>query len=256
MTTGDKPDRAVKTADTVFGLIEQLREADGAGVTELATSMGMAKSTIHDHLVTLESKGYLVKEGDEYRLSLRFLDHGTYVQHSYELVGVARPKLEELAAETQEAAWLYTEEHGSLVILDRALGDRAIKTLGHIGKHSNMHSQAAGKAILAHLPDDRVAEIVDAHGLPKQTEQTITEREALEEALAEVREQDYATNVEEVVTGVVGISAPIVVDDEVRGAISISGPSNRMQDERLADLADRVIGASNEIELQVEYQDR
>lgn len=69
--------RMVKTADTIFGIIEILRELDGATVTEVANYMNIAASTAHTHLSTLQQKGYVMKNDNIFKLSFKFLDYGT-----------------------------------------------------------------------------------------------------------------------------------------------------------------------------------
>jgi DNA-binding IclR family transcriptional regulator len=118
-----------------------------------------------------------------------------------------------------------------------------------------MHNTAVGKAILAFLPEVRVDEILDRHGLPQQTDRTITTREDLEERLERVRENGYALDREERLTGLTCVAAPIRSDDGgVVGSISVSGPASRLDDDQLTgDLAERVVQTANIIEINVTY---
>ncbi|WP_255152041.1 IclR family transcriptional regulator [Halorarius halobius] len=250
-----KPTRTVKTADTLFTIIQELQRRDGAGVTELAREIGMAKSTVYDHLATLERKEYVVKEGDTYRLSLRFLDHGVYIRDRAGMEGVVEPVITQLAADVDEAVWFVVEEHGHAVFLYRAMGERAVQTHARIGRRSGLHHLAAGKAILAHLPDERVDEILDEHGLPARTEHTVTDREALSEQLETVRETGIATEQDETVPGVSSVASPVVFEGDVKGAITVIGPSNRIDGARLREtLPDLIRGATNEVELKLTYE--
>lgn len=250
-----KPTRTIKTADTMFAIIQELQHRDGAGVTELAHDLGLAKSTVYDHLATLEQAEYVVKEDEHYRLGLRFLDHGMYARTQLGTEEVIRPAIEQLANEVDEAVWFVVEEHGKAVFIYRALGERAVQTNARIGRRSHLHQLAAGKAILAELPTDRVREILDRHGLPAQTDETITDVETLLEELEEVRESGIAYEQGEMVVSVSSVAAPVVFEGEVIGAITVIGPSHRIGGSRLREtLPELIQGATNEIELKLTYE--
>lgn len=250
-----KPTQTIKTADTLFAIIQELQEQDGAGVTELAHAVGMAKSTVYDHLATLEQKEYVVKEGDTHRLGLRFLDHGMYIRNVVGMEDVVRPAIEQLAADVGEAVWFVVEEHGYAVFLYKAFGDRAVQTHARVGSRSTLHNLAAGKAILANFPDERVEEIIETHGLPERTEHTITDSEKLFKKLMEIKETGVAYEQDETVLGVSSVAAPIFFETEVKGAIAVIGPSNRIDGSRLRkSLPELIRGATNEIELKMTYE--
>lgn len=246
--------RTVKTADTVFEIIEALQELDGSTITELATELDLAKSTVHTYLATLERKEYVIQEENRYYLSLKFLDHGMYSMRNNEVVSAARPILEQTANETGEVVWLIVEEHGRAVYLDRAKGEKAVQTSGHRGLRTCLHFLAAGKCILANLSNEVVESIIDQHGLPAQTSNTITERKTLFEELQRVRDQGYAYNNAEEVSGVRAIGAPISQNGTIYAGVSIAGPTARLQDpEYDQQMRQAVIEAANTIELNLEY---
>lgn len=246
--------RTVKTADTVFDVVVALQELDGSTVTEVADHLDLAKSTVHTYLATLERKEYVTKKGSTYDLSLKFLDHGMYAVGKNNLTSVARPVLEQTAEETGEVVWLIVEEHGRAVYLDRAKGDRAIQTSGRRGFRTSLHFLAAGKCILANMPEEAVDRILDRHGLPAQTEHSITNRETLFRELQQVREQNYANNRGEEVRGVHAVGAPILQNGTVYGGVSIAGPAVRFQDEKHdRRMRQAIMEAANTIELSLEY---
>ncbi|QLG61057.1 IclR family transcriptional regulator [Halorarum salinum] len=245
----------VKSLETGFRIFEALDELGGAGVTELATEIGVAKSTVHDHLVTMVEGGYVLKEGSEYRISLKFLDHGGRQRDNMGLYKVARPELRELAMDTGELVNLVTEERGLGVYLDLKRGENAVNLDTFLGKREHLHSTAAGKTILANRPESFVNDVIERHGLAGETEQTVTTPPELFDELDVVRERGFALDREEQLRGLCCVAAPIT-DDEgyALGALSISGPKNRMQPDRLEnELADRVTQVANVIEVNLAY---
>jgi len=104
------------------------------------------------------------------------------------------------------------------------------------------------------MPRERVDQILNQHGLPQVTENTITDRQELFDELDTVREQGFAIDNEERVDGVWCIGAPIKSEGNVLGAVSVSGPTNRMKSERFDDgIPEMVRSTANVIEVNSTY---
>jgi len=252
---GETHKNKVKSVERTFRIVGGLQELDGAGVTELSSHLDLPKSTVHNYLSTLEREAYVVKEDDQYRVGLRFLEHGAFARNQSELFEVARPELDRLAEETGELVNLLVEEHGKGIYLYRTRGENAVRVKEHVGNRVSLHSTALGKAILAHYSDRRLDEIIERHGMPATTDRTVTDREELDEALETVREQGVAFDDEERLSGLRCVAAPVLSnDDRVLGAISVSGPSHRFDGDRFRDeLPQRVLETANVLELNVTY---
>lgn len=256
MKAQDAPSRTVKTTDTVFGIIEALIELDGATVSEVADCLGMANSTIYDHLATLESKQYVVQNENEYYVGLKFLSFGMYARSRQPLWQPTKSAIDRLSEETGEGVRAWTEEYGRSVLLGRSFGEHAIRIppFDQPGRMGFMHCHAGGKAILAHLPSERIKEIIDRYGLPNQTENTITDREALLEELARIRERGVVFSNAEANNDIRSVAAPILIDDTVLGSISIAAPVSRMQGEYYNEKLPNMVRAAVE-EIRLESKD-
>jgi len=131
-------------------------------------------------------------------------------------------------------------------------GDRNLNTKfrGRIGNREFMNAHAGGKAILSEYDNNRVMNIIEKHGLPAYTQQSITDTEELLTELERVREEGVAFNDEEAIEGYRAVGAPVSLNDETIGSITIGGPKNRMTDGYYKDtLPDLIRGVINEIEL-------
>lgn len=247
--------KGVKSVDTMFDIVETLRRLNGAGITDVADELGLAKSTVHAHLATLLRHEYVVAEDGEYRIGLKFMDLGIHARDRLPLSSVGKPILDQVAQETEEMGWLVVEEHGQAVYLRKATGKRAVQTHSRVGKRVHLHYPAAGKAILSALPNEVVRDIVDRHGLPPKTDRTITDLDELFAELDRIRERGVAFNEGEELQSIRAVGVPIVFEGEVLGSISVSGPSKRMTGERFREtLPELLLGAANEIELKLAYQ--
>lgn len=246
----------VTTVETNLEIIEALRDINGAGVTELATHLGRNKSTVYRHLNTLHEQGYVIREGNKYLLGQKFLGLGSYVQRQKKVYRFAGEKVRELSEATNERAQFIVEDHGMGVYLFKENGKNAVNIDSDVGSRINLHVAAAGKAILAHLPEEKLEWILDTHGLQARTDSTITTREQLYSELEAIREQGYAFNIEEYTAGLHSVGAAVLGDDgTVYGALSVAAPANRMRDGRLEkELPELLMGATNEIELKHKYE--
>jgi IclR family acetate operon transcriptional repressor len=251
--TGDRG--GIKSDETLFDLVELLREVDGAGVTELAERLGIAKSTVHGHLTTLRQRGFVVKRSGQYELGLRFFEYGQYVRSQLEIVQSGTFAVEQLEAETREMVWLLTHQNGKAIYVYGRSGDNEVDINTILGTRTHMHYNSGGKAILAHLPDSDVLDIIDTHGLPPRTENTITDPDRLRAELDRIREQGYALNLSEDLEGIHAVGVPLIVDDEVQGALSVAGPAHRMPKDRCeGEVLDRLRAATDEIDLTLAYR--
>lgn len=255
MTNHTRAKRPVKTIDKTLMILETIRDNDGMRLSELANELDMGKSTIHRYLKTLLDAEYIVMDDNHYNVGLQFLELGEHARNRVPGNQLIKQKVSELAEVTEERAQFIVEEHGQAVYLYRESGSHGVQTDPGIAKRIDLHSTAAGKAIMAEWSDEIIDQFVDQWGLPSRTSETITEGDVLMKEIKEIREREYAVNSEENITGLravgVAVNGP---NDSVIGAFSVSGPLNRMKGDRLyKELPDLLRGISNEIELNLKY---
>lgn len=263
MTSADDSgdSRSLKTVSTAADVLETIKSRGGVGVTELSRVLDISKSSAYTQLNTLAKNGFVVQEGDEYVLALKFVSYGEYVRNQNLLYTYGKPQVDKLARETEQYAHLVTEENGRGLNLYQFRGNTNVG-----GDYQNekmqqpdyLHYTAAGKAILAHLSDERVDEIIAQYGLPERTSNTITDKETLLDELAAIRERGYAYNDEEELRGFRAIGAPIEdADSNVLGSLSISGPTSYFQGERFREtLPEQVTESANIIEVNMTMSER
>lgn len=242
--------KTIGAVERSFEIVEALEERGEAGASEIADELSLSKSTVYTHLNTLHAMDYLVKENGRFRLSCHFLRVGATVQNEFPLYQRGKAQIDELAERTGERANLVIEERGKGTCIHASDATGTADAAMSRGERNYMHASATGKAILAHLPEERVDQIVETHGLPKFTDRTITSRSDLDAELAEIRETDVAIDDEENVNGLRCLASPVVVDDEPLGSLSVSGPSRRFSNpDREAGLKEAVREAANVVQL-------
>lgn len=245
------PKNSVNAVRTTLQILEVLKEHGEMGITELANVVDVSKGTVHNHLATLEHEDYVVKTDDRYQLGFRFMDLAYHAKQRVSIYELVRQEVDKLAEKSGEMALYTREEHGIGTCLYRSMGDDAIQTWLYEGRRSELHHTAVGKAILAHTPTERVEQIIENRGLTAYTGNTITDPNRLFEELEEVRERGFAFNREETISGLVGVGAPIIDrHGDVAGAISIIGPTSRMDEDRFyGEIPDMITRSVNIIEI-------
>lgn len=255
LDAADDGGKRIRAVERSFAIVDFLRRVETVRIADVADALDIPTSTAHVHLKTLESVGYVVQDDDGYRLGLRFLRDGVEVRDYLNVYTTAKPELDDLAAKTGEVANLGVEENGKRVILYQSEGSEAVYDNAPIGEYTNMHWTALGKAILAERSDEFVEEYVEAFGLPAETDNTITDPQRLREELATVRDGGFALEDEERREGIRSIAVPVVVAESVVGAISLSGPRERFDDERIQnELLPELRDTSNVVEVKCAYE--
>jgi IclR family KDG regulon transcriptional repressor len=249
---------SVQSVDRALHLLDLLKEhADGLGITELANRMDLAKSTVHRLLTSLKKHGYVRQDPDteHYLLGLKLIEMGSVVTQSLEIRKIANPVMNSLVQETGETSHLVVLEDGEVVYIEKIESPYTIRMYSLIGKRAPVHCTGVGKAIIAHLPEERVRRIAEQRGLPKFTEHTITNWEDLLVHLREIREKGYALDREEHETGICCVAAPVFNHQgEPVAGLSVSGPIMRMDEEKVRFCIDRVVHYAKEISQNLGYR--
>lgn len=220
MPSDDVP--AVKAAATSFEVLEAVRELDGAGVSEIARHLDRSKSGVFKHVKTLAGGGYLVQQGNEYRIGLGMwaLGSGTLERFPTEN---AENAVDSLEASVDRTVSLALYEAGNAVVA-YVNGASATEAIGRSrGDTLPLHATAAGKVILAYAPAEARDQVLNGD-LSSFTGETITDPAALRSQLEEVRKRRTAVDRGEYVADVECVAAPIVRSPENPvGAITVSG---------------------------------
>jgi IclR family acetate operon transcriptional repressor len=226
--------------DRAARLLVAVLESEGpVALGDLAADNGLPKSTASRLASALERHGLLHQDGSRGRLApgpalLRFAHRGTVEGN---LVELSREALQALADASGETVNLAVPTSRGVEHLAQADGQHFLGTGQWLDRRVDFHCTAGGKVFLAHG-----AAAIPLDGLAALTPQTITDHDRLEAELAHVRRQGYATAIDELEPGLTAIAAPVRGHGgEVIAAISVSGPTLRLQPSRLDQLRPMLI---------------
>lgn len=240
---------SLKSVERSFQILEFIRDNEPVSLTQVSEALDMSKSTIHRHLSTLVSIGYLGQEDGQYRVSFEFLSYANRIHLRDPSYPMIKRKVRDLADTSEELIQFTTHEDGRLVYLFTETGRNGLVSRSDARTFRPLHSTAGGKAILSTWSHSEVEEYIDLHDLKAVTEHTITDPDVLFDELERVRERGYATNREETVEGLGAVSVPIEdQEDGVIGALGISGPINRVGNGEYSQL---LLDAKKELELNI-----
>ena len=183
------------------------------GISGLARELGLSRSTVHRYVVTLAVLGYLEQDlaTRRYRLGPRVLDLGFAAVSSMPLRELAAPHLQRLSDETGHTVNMAILDRTDILYIERCRsagrGQREIDL--HVGSRLPAYGTSMGKVLLAFLPDDERAALVERSDLSKRGPNTLTSRTALVSELRRVRETGVAVNNEELAFGLRSIAVPV-----------------------------------------------
>ena len=217
--------------------LQLLRERQALRVSEVADTLGVARSTAHRLLTTLSEHGFVVQARSRgtYRAGPELVEVGLAALRSLDVRRVAHPHLEALSAELRETVSLIVVQGATSWFLDSVESMEPLRVTSRTGHSLPAHCSSGGKILLAELSTDALRRIYPDERLPVVTARTVAVRTELEAELETIRRQGYATNFEGGQVGVSGV-AVLVRDPEGRplAAVAVSAPSARLTDEHAA----------------------
>lgn len=226
-------------------------------LSEISDMLDINKSTVHGIISTLRYHGLIDQdeETQKYRLGLGLLTLGNIVSSSLDIRAITSPIIKRVCLELEETVHIGTLDDMEVVYINKQESNQSMRIFTNIGARLPAYCTGIGKSMLAYLDDE-----VLMNKLPDVftavTPKTITNKKDLLEDLNKVRQRGYSRDDEENLEGLSCIAAPIFDHTgKVKYGVSLSGPTIRMTDEKMA-LAIEVVGeAAKEISHKLGYNE-
>lgn len=218
-------------------------------INQIADLSGVPLSSLYRLLDTFTAMGFLNRNPGNrtYSLGFKLLYLGNQARLQLSLVGMVKPFLEDLTQRTGETANLVVEDQGEAVYVEKVDSPHPLRITNMIGKKAPLHATGVGKCLLAWRPAQEVIRIMEKKGMAKLTPNTINNINDLLQELQRVREKGYALDCEECEIGIRCVAAPIFIGDQVVAAMSVSGPSIRISDEKMKEYSDILCSTTQKI---------
>jgi IclR family acetate operon transcriptional repressor len=247
---GPAENSSVQSLDRALRILAIVADGDGLSLSEVASASGLAASTAYRMLTTLEGNGMVEFDRTDqlWSIGVEAYRMGSAFLRRRKLVDRARIVMQDLMEKTGETANLGVAEDDCVVFVSQVETNQAIRAFYRPGTRNPFHASGIGKAILAHLPGERVAAIVRKAGLEAYTPKTLAEAPALAHDLDQIRMRGFSIDDEERYPGMRCIAAPVFNEfGEPVAGVSISGPTVRVAVERLTEIGPLVREAASEI---------
>lgn len=237
----------IKSLDRALEVLVQLGEMQGGTLSEIAGALDQSPATVYRVLTTFQGRGFADFDEQNQIWSIgpaAFLT-GSHFLRRTSLVERARPIMRDLMEATGETANLGIERDGKVLFLGQVETHATIRAFFPPGTASAMHSSGIGKALLSRMDDKRQRQVLAASKMEQFTPHTLTDPEAMIADLHATKARGYAIDGEERNIGMRCIAAPVYnVFGEAVAGISVSGPTSRITEGRIAELATPVMDAA------------
>jgi DNA-binding IclR family transcriptional regulator len=244
----------VQSVDRALTILDILARHGELGVTEIAASLGVHKSTAFRLVSALEQHRLVeqLSERGKYRLGFGIVRLASATTARMDLAEESRPFCRELATEFNETVNVAVLDTDAAVNIAQEQGQATVSVQNWIGKRTPLHATSSGKVLLAWAVGPQVLEFPE--DLARYTPHTITSGAALRAELDRVRGLGWACTEEELEIGLNAVAAPIRgPGGTVLAAISISGPSYRLTAPSFPAIAARLQSCAGEISAQLGY---
>jgi DNA-binding IclR family transcriptional regulator len=247
--SSSQPESPVQSVDRAVGILELLGRHEEAGVTDMAAELGVHKPTASRLATALELRGLIeqTEERGKYRLGLGLIRLAGAATVRLDLSQQSRRVCEQLADQVAETINPALLDRDAAINIDQVLGPSAITTHNWLGRRTPLHATSSGKILLAHLPEPGLASRL-AEPLESYTPHTVTDPGTLRAHLTRARADGCAYSVEELEKGLNAVAAPVFTfNRQVVAALSVSGPSFRLTEQRLPEVSAAVQAAAKQI---------
>ncbi len=224
---------------------------EGRTLSDLAAAAGFPLSTAHRLAGTLVREGYLeVGPGRHYRLGLTVFGLAAAAASARGFDGVALPVLRALSADTHESSLMSVRQGHEQLYVHHVDGPRQVNVIGEPGRRGPLHCTSMGKVLIAFAAPEERSELLETLELTPLGPNTITDRDAFAEEIAEVRAHGYALADQEHEEGIRAVGVPVKSAAGVAtAAVSVAAPAFRRSREDMIDLVPRLTAAARELEV-------
>ncbi|MEE1770839.1 IclR family transcriptional regulator [Streptomyces sp. JV185] len=220
---------------SAFRVLEAVAELQPAGLSELARTVDLPKSTVQRCLLTLHELGWLrpsTGRPTRWHLTYRAFAVGSQARDHQQVREAALPFLNELQLTTTETIHLCAPDGNELVLIERLDTAHPLRAFLPLGKRIPLHASATGLAFLAAGTKDFVDNLL-ADPLPAQALHTITDPGTLRRTLDETRSRGYSINNQGLSNGITAVGAAILdAQGQPVAAVSVSGPTSRITEDK------------------------
>jgi len=251
----ESPSVAVERALAMLEAVAQ--EPEGLSNAEISRKLQMPKSSASYILRTLEKQGYLNRDENngKYRVGLKILSLSRGALSGIDVREVALPIMRHLVEQTNLTCHLAILDGPEAVYIEKVEPTGFIRMDTWVGRRMRVHATSVGKALVAHIPQERLEKIIAERPMEKRTPKTITTLPKLLKDLEKVRAQGYAVDDEENNMGARCLGAPVFNQGGgIEASIGLSGTTNQVNAQTMPRILEHLKDAARHVSMQLGYR--
>jgi IclR family transcriptional regulator, acetate operon repressor len=255
MTKPDSPSAAVERALAMLEAVAQA--AEGLSNAEISRKLNIPKSSASYILRTLETQGYLRRDAEsgKYRVGLKILSLSRGALGGRDVRGIALPIMRHLTKQTGLTCHLAVLDGPDAVYIEKVEPEGFIRMDTWVGRRMCVHATSVGKAIVAHIPQPQLEQILHQSGMERRTPKTITTQPRLLKELEKIRAQGYAIDDEENNLGARCVAAPIFDDrSSIEASLGLSGTTQQVSPQTMPRILEALKDAARHISMGMGYR--
>ena len=251
----ESPSVAVERALAMLEAVAQ--EPEGLSNAEISRKLRIPKSSASYILRTLETQGYLNRDGEsgKYHMGLKILSLSRGALSGIDVREVALPVMRHLMEKTSLTCHLAILDGPVAVYIEKVEPEGFIRMDTWVGRRMRVHATSVGKALVAHIPQEKLEKILAEIGMERRTPKTITTVPRLLKELEKVRAQGYAVDDEENNLGARCVGAPVFNQQGgIEASVGLSGTINQVNAQTMPRILEALKDAARHISMQLGYR--
>ncbi len=261
--TSARPKKSVRSKGQTVQSLERgldaldLAFANGVKPIDVASALGIDRSSAYRLLFTLAQKGYLYQDEQSHKFfphPNKFIAMASRLSATSKWPDVGLKRLKRLRDITNETANLGILEGQHISYVGQELAPDSVIIVNLLGRTRPANCSALGKVILAFLPPEQLTDWLEKFVLVKLTARSIVDVLSFKEQLVDIRNQGYAIDDEETMDGIRCLAVPIVdYAGFPVGSMGISGPISQFTLNHITDLAAKVVMIGRDASTELGY---
>jgi DNA-binding IclR family transcriptional regulator len=251
----ESPSVAVERALAMLEAVAS--EPEGLSNAEISRKLQIPKSSASYILRTLETQGYLNRDASsgKYRVGLKILSLSRGALSGIDVREVALPIMRHLVEKTNLTCHLAILDGSDAVYIEKVEPTGFLRVDTWVGRRMRVHATSVGKALVAHVPQERLEKIFAETGMEKRTPKTITTLSRLLKELENVRTQGYAVDDEENNLGARCLGAPVFNQQGmIEAAVGLSGTTMQVNGQTMPRIVESLKDAARHVSMQLGYR--
>jgi len=237
----------VKKAFIILNAIS--KTSQGLRISEISSSLGISKSTVHGITAALEDQGAITRDSvsKKYTIGITLMELGKAAYERIDFKNIARPIMEDLMEQCQESVFLGVRNGDRVTVIDIVESRKDFKISSPIGTALPLLAGATGKLFLSLMDPMDSQKYLNSNQLLRFTPNTIIDPSRYAKELEKVRKNGFATDDEEYISGVRAVAAPIKRCGAYIPAIWVVGFKASMSDKKIQAIIKQTKDAADQI---------